>query len=133
GGRDALLRAQILHEALRAFERGRRRTRPERGDALAFERIDQPADKRRLWPDDDKIDRTLLAELDDAFGVTRGNRDALGVFGDAGIARRAVEPVNQGRRGDRPDERVLAPARPDDKDPHRASLPAPVICADERS
>ncbi len=126
GGRDALAGAQILHKALRAFECRRRRARAEGSDPLAFERIDQAGDKRRLGTDDDEIDRFPPAELDDALGVARGDRDAFRLVGDSGIARRAEDPIDQRRGRDRPDQRMLAPARADDEYFHcgtRIALP----------
>src|SRR5207247_2457641 len=52
---------------------------------------------------------------------------AFGVFGDPGIARRAKQPVDQRRGGDRPTERVLAPARADDEDPHQDRQPTRLL------
>src|SRR5690606_32853083 len=55
-----------------------------------------------------------------------GNRNALGLFRDARIARCTEERVAQRRRRDRPAERVLAPAAAHDQDPHLALSSASV-------
>ena len=78
----------------------------------------RPANKRRLGADHDEIDRFLPAEGDKPGRVHHADRHAFDVLGDAGITRRAVDLVDQRRRRDRPDERVLAPARPDNEDAH---------------
>ena len=44
--------------------------------------------------------------------------DALGAFGDAGIARRGEERAELRRLGDLPGQRMLAPAGTDEKDVH---------------
>ena len=51
-------------------------------------------------------------------------RDQFGVAGDAGIAGRAVEPLDQRARGDLPGQRVLAAAGADKKDVHWLKLHA---------
>ncbi len=118
GGRDALAGAQILHKALGAFERGGCLARAEGRDPRAFERIDEAGDERRLRADDDKIDCRLPAEGDQPRRVAGRDRHAFRLLGDPGIARRAIDLVDQGRGGDRPAQRVLAPARPDHQDIH---------------
>src|SRR5438128_2742294 len=52
GGWDALAGTEILHEGFRAFESGGGGGRAESGDPLAFERVDEAGDERRLRPDD---------------------------------------------------------------------------------
>ena len=58
------------------------------------------------------------AERDHGRMVAGIDRDQLGVVGDAGIAGGAVEPLDQGARGDLPGQRVLAAAGADEKDVH---------------
>ena len=60
--RNAGPRAEILGEALRAFELRRRLRRPEHLDALRFEIVGEACDQRRLRADDHKADLVLLAE-----------------------------------------------------------------------
>ena len=84
----------------------------------------RPGDERRLRPDDDKIDPLAPAERDEAGDVAGGDRHAFGLLGDPGIARRAIEPVDQRRGRDRPGERMLAPARSHHQHPHLVSPPA---------
>ena len=50
--------------------------------------------------------------------IHRADRHAFGLFGDAGIAGRAVDPVDQRRRRNCPGKRVFASTRSDDKDAH---------------
>ncbi len=120
GGRDAGLAAEILHKGFRAFECGRCGARPKGRNTLGFERVDQPEDERRFRADDDELDPFLPTEPDKPRNVGRANRHAFRFLGDPGIARRAVEPVDQGRGGNRPGERMLASARSHDQDAHCA-------------
>jgi hypothetical protein len=55
-GRDIVLRAQILGEALRSFELGRDPVRPEHAKAHRPQIVGEPVDQRRLGPDDDQLD-----------------------------------------------------------------------------
>ena len=57
GGRDAGLAAEILGEALGAFELRRRFRRAEGADAGGRKIVDEAGDERRLRPDDDEVDR----------------------------------------------------------------------------
>ena len=123
GGRDALAGAEVLHEALRAFERGGRGVGPNAAMPAASSASTRPRDQRRLRPDDDEIDPLAPAERDERRRCrSAAIAHAFGLLGDAGIARRAIEPVDQRRGGDRPAQRVLAPARADDQDPHSVTL-----------
>ena len=76
------LRAQILGEALGAFERGRRGAGAEGGDARRLEPVDQARDQRRLRPDHDEIDALAPAERDDARR-NRSRRSARSVASSA--------------------------------------------------
>jgi hypothetical protein len=48
-------------------------------------------------------------------------RNDFGIFGDAGIARRAEQRIGQRRFGNRPGQRVFASARADQQDIHGCS------------
>ena len=125
--RDAGLGAELLGERLRAFELGRGAARPERLDARRREIVDDAGDERRLRPDDDEID---------PFGP--GSRRDRGVIGDverqiraalrrAGVAGRDEQALAERARGELPGQRMLAPARADQKYPHdEAPIATPV-------
>src|SRR6266849_8458958 len=122
GGRDAVSGAEILGEALGALERGGRFCRTEGADISRFEPVDQPGDQRRLRPDHDEVDPLAPGEGENSLDIRRRDRDAGRLLGDAGIAGRAEERVAQRRGGDRPAQRMLAPARPDHQYPHPVLL-----------
>ncbi len=65
GGRDVVRPAQILGEALGAFEPRRRLGRAERLDAGGFEVVDEARDQRRFRADHHEVDGLGLAEGDD--------------------------------------------------------------------
>ena len=116
GGRDAGLAAEILGEALRAFELAPRLRRAEDPDAGGSQIVGEPGDQRRLRPDDDEVDRFAPAEGDDRRMVGWIERHAFGDAADAGIARRGVELGQQRRGRQLPGQRMLAAARADEKD-----------------
>ena len=92
-GRDAIGAAQILGEALGAFEPRRGPRRPERLDAGGLQIIDDAGAERRLRPDHDQIDAASAAKCDHRPMIGDVERHAFGLLRDAGIARRAIEPV----------------------------------------
>ena len=63
--------------------------RAERLDAGGREIVDDPGDERRLRADHDKIHLVALQKPITAAMVGDIERDAFGLAGDAGIARRA--------------------------------------------
>ena len=67
----------------------------------------------------------LLAEANHGLVVGHIEGDALGHSRDPGIARRAIEPVEQGALLELPGERVLPAAAPDQQ--HIHSGPAPLV------
>ncbi len=111
GGGDAVFGAEILGEALGAFELRRGPRRPEHLDAGRFEIVGEPGHQRRLGPDHHQVDVVLPAEADHRRMVGHVERHAVGDRGDPGIARRAIEPVEQGALPELPGERMLAAAR----------------------
>jgi hypothetical protein len=132
GGRDVVAGAEVLHEALGAFERRRRGARPEGLDAGLGQAVGQAQDQGRLGADHHVVDALLPGEGDQAVDVLGADRHALGLPRDAGVARRAVELVAQRRGRDGPAERVFAPAAADHQNPHllapfRLASPRPVL------
>ena len=117
-GRDAVANAEGLGEGLGALEAGGRGARPKCLDPRRLQPVDQTEHERQLGPGNDQLDRPLAAEGDDAVEVVDGERHA-GRFARDRVATRSAEQLaHQGRGGERPAERMLAPARPDDHDPH---------------
>ena len=117
-GRDAVRLAQILGEALGAFEPRGRLGRAEGLDAGGFEVVDDAGAQRRLGPDHDEIDAVSAAKGDHSRMVGEIERDALRLLRDAGIAGRAEQPVGERARGHFPGQRVLAPAGAENEDVH---------------
>ena len=95
GGRDGVARAHILHQALGAFQRRRRRARAERLDARLLQPIDQSGDERRFRADDDEIDAIVARETHQSGDIIGRDRHQLGLARDAGIARCAIQLVAQ--------------------------------------
>ena len=96
--------------------------------------VDEAGHQRRLGADHHETDRLRPAEGGDR-GVVAGIEGDVGpALRRAGIARRDEEPVAQGTAGDLPGERVLAPARADEKDVHwPVPLSRPALEARRRS
>ena len=117
-GRNVVGPAQVLGEALRALQPRRGFARAERLEAGRFEIVDHAGDQRRLRPDHDEVDLVRLAERDHRRVVGDVERDAFGLLRDAGIARRANEPVGQRAGGELPGQRVLAPAGAEEENVH---------------
>ena len=113
GGRNAELGAEILGKALGAFELGCGLRWPEHLDPRGGEIVGQAGHQRHLGPDHHKADIAIAAEADDGGVVGGIERHALGHLGDAGIAGRAIEPGQQGARGNGPGQGMLAPAGTD--------------------
>ena len=96
--------AQILGEALGAFEPRRRPARPERLDAGGAEIVDDAGAERRLRPDHDEIDLLRLAERDHRRMVGEIERHELGIPGrcrHCPARSRASRPAGS-RRSSRP-------------------------------
>ena len=130
GGGYAVRAAQILGESLGALKPGGGSARPERLDAGGLEIVDDPGAQRRLRPDDDEIDIVLAAKPDHARMVGEVERDAFGLARDAGIARRANEPVAERACRQLPGQRMFAPAGAEEQNVHRLECLAavPVAC-----
>ena len=134
-GRDVVGLAQILGEALGAFQPRRPFGRAERLDAGSLQIVDNAGAERRLRARPRRGRSCLsLAERDHRRLVGQIERDAFGLLRDAGIARRAIEPVGQRARRHLPGQRVLASAGTEDEDVHaRAARPlgerSPIWCS----
>ena len=122
GGRDVVPPAQLLGEALGAFELGGLLRRPEHLDAGRREGVRHAGDQRRVGPDHHEVDLLALGERHLARDILGADLDAFGDLGDAGIARRAEQLCAQGGCGNRPAQRMFAAAAAHHQDPH---LPTP--------
>ena len=120
-GRNVARLAQILGEALGAFELGGRLARTEGLDPGGAEIIHDAGAERRLGADDDEIDLVRPAERDHRRMVGNVERHQLAFPRDAGIARRAVELLDQRARRDLPGQRMLAPAGAEEEDVHECA------------
>jgi hypothetical protein len=118
GGRDAVVAAQVLGEALGAFEPRGILARAEGFDAGGFEIIDDAGAERGFRPDHDEIDG-LVAAIRDHAGVVGDIKRHAGRFaGDAGIAGGAIELLGQRARRDLPGQRMFAAAGAKNEDVH---------------
>ena len=117
-GGDRIGGAEILGEALRAFELRGGLARPESLDAGFGQSIDQPGDERHLWPNDDEAHVHHPAEIDHRLRIRRIERNAACDRANAGIARRGIELAQEWTFGDLIGERMFAPAGADEKDVH---------------
>ena len=118
GGRDAVVAAQVLGEALGAFEPRGVLARAEGLDAGGFEIVDDAGAERRFRPDHDEIDGLVAAVRDHRGMVGNIERHADGLAGDAGIAGRAIELLGQRARRDLPGQRMFAAAGAKNEDVH---------------
>ena len=118
GGRNLVGLAQVLGEALGAFQPRRPFGRAEGLDAGRFQIVDNAGAERRLRPDHDEVDLVRLGESDHRRMVGGIERHAFGLARDAGIAGRAIELVGERARRHFPGQRVLAPAGTEDEDVH---------------
>ena len=117
--------AQVLGESLRAFEPRRRPPRPEGFDAGGFEIVDDPRHQRPFGANHHEIDPLRLAKIGHRGMVGRIEPDQLGVPGDPGVPRGAIEPVDQRTIRELPGQRMLAPAGPEQKQVHESAYMRP--------
>jgi hypothetical protein len=110
--------AQVLGEALRAFELRGRRRRAEGRDPFGAERVGEAFDQRLLGPDHDQPDGGVAAEGDDRGVIGRIEADDRGDPGNPGVTRRAIELAQPRRLRELPAQRVLASATADHQDVH---------------
>ena len=93
--------------------------------------VGDAVDERRLRPDHDEIGGDGAGEREQPLSVLGADGMAAAEPGDAGIPRRRVQLFALFALRELPGERVLATPRPDDQDPHAASLlggPASEAC-----
>ena len=119
--RNSVRPAQILGEALGAFELRRGRARAEHGDPGGAQRVGDPGDQRRFGPDHDQVGGRCPGELDHRRRIARVDGDALGPARDSGIAGRGDQPLAARRLPKAPGERILATARPQEQNIHGPS------------
>ena len=117
-GRDAGRLHDLLRERLGALQPGGRRERPEAAHALGGERVGEPGHERRLGSDDDEVDAGVARRAGERRRLAGGRVERPRVAPDPGVARRAEHLRRLRRAQQGADERVLAPARADDQDPH---------------
>ena len=117
-GGNAVRPAQVLGEALGAFEAGGGAARAEGLGAGGFEVIDDACAERRLGPDNDQIDAVLTAIRDHRRMVADIERNALRLTRDARIARGTDEPVYERACRHLPGQRMFAAAGAKEQDVH---------------
>ena len=117
-GRNVELAAEVLGEALGAFELRGLFARPERPDAGFGEIVDNPGDQRRLGSDHDQLDCILFAELDHGRVVRDIERHAFGLARDPGIAGRAPELCDERGSRDLPRQGMFAAAGTEQENVH---------------
>ena len=121
GGRDARAGAEVLGEALGAFELGCGLRGAEHRHACGPQRIRQPVDQRRLGPNHHEIDGLVSAKGDHRAVIGRIERHAFRFFRDAGISGGGVEPSAARGLRQRPCQRMFAASRTQKQDIHGPS------------
>src|SRR5258707_1135281 len=86
---------------------------PTHARARRAQLVCEAGDEGHFGTDDREIDALLADKTDDLVVRVRGDRDALRVLCDPGIAGRGVKRRDERAPADRPRERVLAPAAAD--------------------
>ena len=127
GGRDVVAPAELLGEALGAFELGRRLGRSEDLDAGRRKAVGHARHQRRVGADHDEVDFQPLGERHLARDILGADIDAFGDLGDAGIAGGAVELGAERRGRNRPAQRMFAAAAAYHQDSHGEALTT--VCA----
>ena len=110
----------LLHPRLRALEPRGGDVGTEREPPARAHRVGGAGDERAFRPDDHDVDVELVGELRDRVGSSASTGTQRGDRGDARVPRRGDDLGRARRAQQPPDERVLAPARPDDEELHAA-------------
>ena len=118
GRRDSVRGTQILGEALRAFELGRRGVRSEHGYACLPEGVAHTCDQRCFGTNHHKVDRLPARELRHRRRIARIDRHALRPASDPRVAGRGYQLVTARRLPQAPGKRILAAARTQKQDIH---------------
>ena len=123
GGGNVVGAAQILGEALGAFEPRRRPGWPEDENVLRREVVGDAGDQRLFGPNDDETHAVLAAKFGDRAMIGHIEVDQFAAPRDARIARRDEQLSEPGAAGQCIGDGVLASTRSDQKNIH-ASLDA---------
>ena len=123
GGGNVVGAAQILGEALGAFEPRRRPGWPEDENVLRREVVGDAGDQRLLRPNDDETHAVLAAKFGDRAMIGHIEVDQFAAPRDARIARRDEQLSEPRAAGQGIGDGVLASTRSDQKNIH-ASLDA---------
>ena len=110
--------AQVLGKSLGAFEARGGPARSERLDSGGGEIIHNAGAERRLRSDHNEINLAGFGKCAHGGMIGGIERHQLAFLRNTGVARRAVEPLNQRASRNLPRQRVLAPARAENKDIH---------------
>ena len=123
GGRRAAGGGDLLGEGLGRLQPRRLAPGPEGGDAAGAQHVGHPLGQRRLGPDHHEVDPVRAAKASTLSPSRMSSATQVRLLGDAGVARRAPEPVAFGVLRERPGQRVLAPAAAEDQDVHAPRPP----------
>ena len=116
-----MARHQVLREDLRALDPGRGLARAEDGHAGRAQTIREAEGERQFRPHDDQIGPLPPRERDELVHGAILHGSAVGVRGNAGIARRGHEGAEVLTLRELPCERVLPAATAHQQDLHSSS------------
>ncbi len=119
---NTVIRQQLLRKTLARFNAGRRLRRAEDAQICLAEFVCNPQRQRRFRTHDREVDFLGDGEVLEAGDIIGGNRHARCQPIDSGVAGRAEEPGDARALRDLPDQCMLAPTAPDDKNPHVSAL-----------
>ena len=102
GGGDVVTGAEILHEALGAFQSGSRHARTEALDSNRIQPVHQPRHQRCLGPHHHVVRIFLAGQGEEPVHVLGPHVHASSKFRHAGIAGRADQFVAEGRGSNGP-------------------------------
>ena len=117
-GRHAAAEHEVFGERLARFELRRLARGARYEQAAARELVCEARGERRFAADDCQFDALALCEVRERRNVRRAQGNALRRVGDSGVAGRAEESHASRVTLECAAERVLAPARADDKRVH---------------
>ena len=132
---NTVIRQQLLRKTLARFNAGRRLRRAENAQFCLAEFVCDPQRQRRFRSHDSEVDFLGDGEVLEAGDIIGGNRHARCQPIDSGVAGRAEEPRDARALRDLPDQCMLAPTAPDDKNLHfetRVDIDVPVAGSSSR-